>query len=396
MQYGCKPEWEYSSTSYSKLTTRPLYDDGRIFYANIGADNYNIWAKDVNTGNMAVIYQVKDSKDTHSFTTAFALENGTLFAGDPFGNIYALDIQGVKIPGDGTGKIRKIKSDTDKASLKWKYKTQERIGYAKFLIDENRLIIANRYVMYCLNINSGKLLWERVMTNPNDEKETYIDADIYKGVLYYEASYRYWRSLYAIDASNGKKKWRKTISAYKGMHNNLMLIESKDDELEVFDMDENSVRWKFKPEEFGPINKFYVSNDHLYAGFSSLIYSINLDSGKVVWKTKVKSRVSEILALDDKLFVDASGSPYMLDISTGKTIWSHKLGTSNCDTRPQVYKDYLYFGCHKGLAAYDADTGEVVWKYKDNAPEYYVEESLFFIGDIMFFIDGSNGLISMK
>lgn len=118
--------------------------------------------------------------------------------------------------------------------------------------------------------------------------------------------------------------------------------------------------WQFTPDDGEDFSGTPVIADGcIYVGgIGGQIYSLNADSGKVVWKTKIKGGVNASLAVfDQKVFANTSriGKPAMvaLDQGTGKLLWDvtvdRQVG-SDIYASPVYYKDLVFTGWSGGAA----------------------------------------------
>jgi outer membrane protein assembly factor BamB len=149
--------------------------------------------------------------------------------------------------------------------------------------------------------------------------------------------------------------------------------------------------------EFSPI----VVNDRIYGmNNDSLFFSLNADTGKVLWK-KQTGRLNASSPVYHKGVLYAvnlePGQVFALRARDGKTIWSKPL-PGRSESSPAIYKGKLIFGCECATVfAFDAKTGKQVWA-TDTAGEVKaapaVADGKVYVGDYageMYALNAVNG-----
>ena len=138
-----------------------------------------------------------------------------------------------------------------------------------------------------------------------------------------------------------------------------------------------------------------VVNDTMYihTPFPNKVFALDLDTQKIKWRYEPKQDAAVIPQMccdtvyrglayaQNKIFLQQADSTLVaLDAATGKVIWSvkngdPKLGAVNTNA-PHVFKDKVITGISGGewgvrgfLAAYDINTGKLVWKAYSTGPD---------------------------
>jgi len=157
------------------------------------------------------------------------------------------------------------------------------------------------------------------------------------------------------------------------------------------------VAWTFstgvlRGHEGGPL----VIGDVMYvhAPFPNIVYALDLNNdGKILWKYEPKQDPSVIPVMccdtvnrglayaDGKIFLhQADDTLVALDAKTGKQVWSAKNGDptkgQTGTSAPLVVKDKVLvgtsggeFGVQCSLAAYDANSGKLLWRAYSEGPD---------------------------
>jgi PQQ-dependent dehydrogenase (methanol/ethanol family) len=132
---------------------------------------------------------------------------------------------------------------------------------------------------------------------------------------------------------------------------------------------------------------------YLHTPFPNKVFAIDLDTQKIKWRYEPKQDVAVIPQMccdtvyrglayaENKIFLQQADSTLVaLDANTGKVIWSvkngdPKVGAVNTNA-PHVFKDKVITGISGGewgvrgfLAAYDINTGKLVWKAYSTGPD---------------------------
>jgi PQQ-dependent dehydrogenase (methanol/ethanol family) len=138
-----------------------------------------------------------------------------------------------------------------------------------------------------------------------------------------------------------------------------------------------------------------VVNDTMYihTPFPNKVFALDLDTQKIKWRYEPKQDAAVIPQMccdtvyrglayaQNKIFLQQADSTLLaLDAATGKVLWSvkngdPKLGAVNTNA-PHVFKDKVITGISGGewgvrgfLAAYNIDTGKLVWKAYSTGPD---------------------------
>ena len=132
---------------------------------------------------------------------------------------------------------------------------------------------------------------------------------------------------------------------------------------------------------------------YIHTPFPNKVFAIDLDTQKIKWRYEPKQDAAVIPQMccdtvyrglayaQNKIFLQQADSTLVaLDAATGKVIWSvkngdPKLGAVNTNA-PHVFKDKVITGISGGewgvrgfLAAYDINTGKLVWKAYSTGPD---------------------------
>ena len=135
------------------------------------------------------------------------------------------------------------------------------------------------------------------------------------------------------------------------------------------------------------------STMYVHTPFPNKVFALDLDTQKIKWRYEPKQDVAVIPQMccdtvyrgtayaEGKIFLQQADSTLLaLDANTGKVIWSvkngdPKVGAVNTNA-PHIFKDKVITGISGGewgvrgfLAAYDINSGKLVWKAYSTGPD---------------------------
>jgi len=124
-------------------------------------------------------------------------------------------------------------------------------------------------------------------------------------------------------------------------------------QLSAADVSKLKLRWTFAfPEQSRMAAQPAISGNRLYIGSADgNIYSLNVDTGCVYWKSHLEAGIraapSLITSKDQRLaiFADLAANVYAFDANTGKRIWQKKVEEfpgARISGSPQVYENTIY------------------------------------------------------
>ncbi len=260
----------------------------------------------------------------------------------------------------------------------------------------------HRWMVYCLDVASGKFLWEAkahegIPTTPLHIKNTYgSETPVTDG----ERLYAYFGNvgLFCYDLS-GKQLWSRQwppvktalawgTAASPALHKDRLFIVNDNLEqsfLEALDVKSGKTIWRTERDEKSNwATPFVWHNDQrveLVTCGSNKVRSYDLD-GKLLWELHGMSKIAiptpvvgkgllfvssgYVLDAQRPLYAIRPGATGDITLKTGETAnqsiaWSHRQG-GPYNPSPIVYGDYLYVLYDRGfLSCYDVRTGRVMY-----------------------------------
>ena len=260
----------------------------------------------------------------------------------------------------------------NKSNLKWKknyYSKSERKTnpILFFAIKDNFLIVAdNKSKLYALDVNTGKLLWEKKNSAPFNSQ-----IKIYQDKFFITDFENILRSYLLKD---GSEIWNfKT-------QNTLIRSQKK---LSMVIVDE----------------KVYFNNS------LGDISSVDINTGELIWQTPTQNnlagevafllKTSDIIADGKMLYFSNNNDEFFsLDINTGFVNWKQKI---NSDLRPTIINDYIFTISMEGyLIIIEKKSGNII-RINDIFNTFKIKKRLkikptgFIIGNKNIYLSTNNG-----
>ena len=314
--------WQWKSDGGSFISADPLVDENKV-YAGLSdvlnGKHQGIAAFDRKTGK-----QVWFFKTANSMIGPMQLKNGTLFAADADGNVYALDSRN--------------------GSLKWKnrFSPQNGVFYSQgVVVFENKVIAGFGDHLKGFDANSGKVLWNTKNKRGKKARCGSGAVNVLAGKCVIGADNG---KRCAVDAASGKLLWQTGKFNFSApVYSNGRLFAVNGNILCELDMKTGKVKRtypEFAPGWGGRFTPLAV-RDVLYSGSSdSGVCAVDLKTGKLKWKflpapgraatgKNCQRSVYGSLACSGKvLFCGAAdGNVYALDTVSGKKLWSRDCGS---------------------------------------------------------------------
>lgn len=230
---------------------------------------------------------------------------------------------------------------------KWKYKTKGQI-HASVVTDGNNIFVGSGdSCFYSLEAKSGELNW-KYKTNGK-----IFSTAIIQGKYVYFLSYDGF--LYKLKKNSGEFIWKFSTLGEKT----------------------HKIKNYYNYDEFVPdFWDFYQSSpsildDKIYFGCGQYFYSVNIHSGKELWKYKTDGVIHSSPAIQDHKVVFGSydSRVYCLDANTGNEIWTYETGRDTAyyvwlgvEASPMIHQDKVYIGSRDAkIYCFDLNSGDTIW-----------------------------------
>ena len=223
-------------------------------------------------------------------------------------------------------------------------------------------------------------LWEKKLTKNDGGYFRFGGLGIYKGVLYVSSGGNY---LYALDAKNGKIKWKKQVSGVlRGaptFYGNSVLATTLANRLYAFNTEDGAVEWTHESAEgsLGYIGSAAptVYRDAILAAYSSGdVFALRADTGEPMWNRNILSDrsaargretvgdigVAPQVYAGHAVLAARAGHLSVNDLPSGGYAWKLDVKIEN---EPWAAAEYLYgLSADNELFALHVPTSKIRWK----------------------------------
>jgi len=239
--------------------------------------------------------------------------------------------------------------------VKWKFETKGRVYSSPAVVGETIYFGSTDHNLYAVNRESGALIWKFEAGGGITSSPAVTDSTVYFG--------SYDSNFYALDAATGKLKWKFQTEgerryAGKQLHGSQPAGEAMPDPFDYY------------------LSSPVVSQGNIYFGSGDgNIYSLDKDTGKLIWKVKTGDVVHASPAIADGVLYIGSWDSYFyaIDAKSGKIKWRFKTGEDEkihnqvgIQSSAAIAEGIVYFGCRdSNLYAVDAATGKQKWVFNN-------------------------------
>ena len=370
-------------TGYAPLAANEKYivypfSDNHIEGIPVEAQAFShIICKDTRTGEL-----IRDVHVGHTFAEPL-LGDDMVFIGTRSGYVYCFDASKKDSEHSRVVMARDLE-------VTWQFKAGDAVN-RKVTADANQVYFgANDGTVYCLNKETGSLIWKYTVENPVTEAFRHFSTPLVSGNKIFIGSAD--NNLYCLDASNGELIFKYESSDWiracpVATETNVYFASINGD---LYNIDYSGKKpkeiWTKRIGNHWVYADLALSDDKLILNNSDLYsYCIDAENGDLLWRFSIiKSfhqedgyRVltdqiagggyyqSKPTAADGKIFI---GTPsrfvYAVNAETGKEIWKYELGAA-ISGAPVFDNHKIYIGQQGGeddFYCLDANTGKMIWK----------------------------------
>jgi len=281
-----------------------------------------------------------------AFPATVAIVDGTVYAGNYDGNLYALDLatgeekwkyfsdlgydappavrEGTVYIGDAHGVFHAIDAATGVA--RWKYTTKAEINAGANFHQDRVLFGSQDGTLYCFNADDGKLVWEYTIDDMIQCSPAVVED--YAFVAGCDGK------LHVVDLNTGKAVRSISIEdptgttaavvgdvAYFGTQGNVVL---------AVDWRQGEILWRFVPERRSPFYGSAAVKDGVVVlgGRDRAIHGLDATTGRQIWDVVVRRGVdSSPVIVGDRAYIGTGdGRLYGLELKSGDTVWEYEAG----------------------------------------------------------------------
>lgn len=270
----------------------PTVTNTLIYTANHTGD---IFAVNAQTGRQEWVYKTR--------TTIYSspiVSNKILYIGNNAGKFFAID--------------------AESGLEKWVVSLGNGWIVSSPVVDNNVVFVGTSSgYSYALNALTGQTIW-RFATNI-----IYSSPAVSNGIVYFASLDK---NLYAIDAKTGALQWKRTDgyqNASPVVRNGILFIRSQT-ALDAIDAKSGNLKWSSPCQSFSDDGTAVVSDNSVYFIGNSTLYSVNLQTGALIWKVKFSDSVYPTLISDENgLYVQGNIFVASYGNSSSEQVWASKL-----------------------------------------------------------------------
>ena len=313
----------------------PLIKDGIVYFGSL---NYIHYAVDTSNGEM--VWRFKTEGILQESYPCYW--NGKVYFGSFDYNLYCLDAK--------TGEFR------------WKYKTFGEINSPPNAADGKIYFGSRDQNLYCVDAETGDLIWK---FRTQDEVQSFpaiVDGKVMFG--------SFDKNFYCVDTKTGRLNWKfRTqgevyILSHILVKDGIVYFPSFDNNMRAVTIEDGKLLWKFRTGNYGCVCSPVLYKERLYlTSRDGFLIDLTMD-GKELWRFTRKDPVSIPDVFQDKIYIGCEDKNlYCLDMQ-GRVKW--KFRTEGAIWLKPVHFDnkilFTCWDCH--VYVLDADTGELVWKFR--------------------------------
>lgn len=264
--------------------------------------------------------------------------------------------------------------DRQNGSQLWRLNIENGVEGGAQVVGENLYFGAGDGLFYCVNVNTGKVLW----TFPV-RAETLAAPTVENGVVYVLNGADV---VFALDAATGKQLWLYNrqvtgnfsirASTRPVVSGESLFVGFSDGFIVALKKRDGGLLWekkigtapRFRDVDSTPV----VDGDSLYvASYDGTLYSLNASSGDVNWQLEEGAYVPVTLgsgAFSDRLYYSTASSRILvLDKKSGKLLHTIDLH-HGIPTQVSFYKNLMVYGESEGaIVVADAETGSPIQRF---------------------------------
>ncbi|MEG4248349.1 outer membrane protein assembly factor BamB family protein [Microcoleus sp. Pol10D4] len=271
-----------------------------------------------------------------------------------------------------------VEVETERERWRFKLPPADAIGHTP-VIDDGMLYVGtygSSPHVYALDVQTGQLKWQTKASG-----NVLSPVVVFDGVACFRSLDGY---LYALDANTGNSKW--SFPAYGTLP-----------PLKI------NTRFEGRPDEV--VSFPTVANGVVYIGTRSGLYALDVQTGKPLWRFATDNAVdSTPLVQKGRVYIgsgDATrhrGYIYGLDAQTGKLQWQYSVHEGMVDSDLAISDNVIYFGgVSPNLHAVDLVTRQEKWRFPTKASTSYTgafahKGTVFFVREeVLYAFDPQTG-----
>lgn len=285
--------------------------------------------------------------------------------------------------------------------LKWEFKSKDGWVATSAIVGDHVYAPALEGFLYCLDRESGKVLWKYRSIDDADEATF---APGFKAAPLVTSSAVYVGDedgvLHAINRDDGSRLWKfatgAEIAGGVAVYEGNLLLASHDSVLYCLD-EQGAELWKFETNDMINCSPAVAEHYTFLSGCDQMLRVIDLRTGKEVRNVEMTSPLIASPALvDEMLYVGAHAGDFVaVNWKSGEVVWRYE-GKRQMPYHASaaVTDNLVLVGNHdKLMHAIDRTTGKSVWTFTTRAR---IDSSAAVVGERLYFGSGDGNLYGLN
>jgi len=267
-------------------------------------------------------------------------------------------------------------------TLLWSFLENEHVHSSPAVVN-GRVYIGSRHMenlnwVYCLDENSGEVIWRSSVGGTVESSPAVIDGKVYIGCLD--------SKVYCLDARDGKVLWSfrselapvtlsSQVYSSPAVAGGKVYVGSNDGNVYCLYAENGDLVWSY------PIKCYIYSSPAVAEGkvyiashiaptlvgrpYVNTIYCLKAETGEFVWKFQTGGSIySSPAVVDGKVYIGSDDDyVYCLDASTGAKLWNYPTGGS-VSSSPAIANGKVYVGSGDfNVYCLSAEDGGKIWSF---------------------------------
>ncbi len=268
--------------------------------------------------------------------------------------------------------------DAESGDMIWKYQTKREIFSSPAVVDGKVYIGEGLHQdtdseLYCLDAATGSLLWSFQTSSQVESSPAVVDGRVFFGAGA--------EGVYCVDAETGKQIWHRPdiyVGISPAVHDGSVYVGTGYGETGIYclDADTGAQKWELSTEYpvwgspsilsgrayFGTGNGNLLESDENPHG---KVVCMDAKTSEIIWDYELDDSVLTAVAVSDGriFFGSRDGNLYCLDADSGKLKWKCETGEPVLSS-PAVTDKYVYFGSDNGTVyCIDKSSGQSEWEF---------------------------------
>ena len=268
----------------------------------------------------------------------------------------------------------------NRLQVTWKKSIGKKPIISNIVIDNNNIYtMDSNGSLYCINKNTGKVVYKQFITNPPYFGSLYGGISINNGIIYIGTNTN---EVIAFNTKTKKILWNKKFNdSIKGIpicFKDKIIVSTTNNNTYALNKNNGEIIWHYSLEDeqlkMLSSNSPILYNSSIILSYSSGdIVSLNINNGEVNWSKLLvpnyaynsgsgllQSVTNPIIIGDKVLISNVNSMMVLLDAKFGTKVWEKKIGTA---TDPVVVNNkWIFVIADNNVLCINANNGNIQWR----------------------------------